>query len=93
MPLANLVNYLCDDFTCSHKLLVDKVLIKLHFNYITCMKRKYNYKRTIVRGNDVLAFMYKLPCPANDATSCSFHEKLLLTDGSFSFFITGITQR
>ena len=57
------------------------------------MKRKYNYKRTIVRGNDVLAFMYKLPCPANEATSCSFHEKLLLTDGSFSFFITGITQR
>ena len=77
MPLANLVNYLCDDFTCSHKLLVDKVLIKLHFNNITCMKRKYNYKRTIVRGNDVLAFMYTncldqpmMRLPAHSMKSC-----------------------
>lgn len=41
----------------------------------------------------VFAMMYKLPCPAKDATSDPFHEKLLLTEGRFNFFIPVITHK
>lgn len=44
-------------------------------------------------GNAVLAMMYRLPCPAKEATSCPFHEKLLLTDGLYNFFIPVITHK
>ena len=38
----------------------------------------------IMKQSGVLAIRYRLPCPAKEATSCPFQEKVLLTDGLFN---------